>query len=430
MLRNNDQADINPSTSKARGKYFYGWITAAAGALVVFAAGNFLYTFGVFVKPLIDQFGWSRAAISLCVSIRNVTTAIMSPVIGIFADRLGPKIFVLFGVVLVGICYLFAARIDTLWQLYLLLGVGTGLGIAALFVPSIAMVIRWFGGKSALANGVLLSGFGWAQIILPPVETYLILQYGWETCFIILGVAALALGIFAWAFMRIPPGSLVASQVPGQEDALNFRKAPDITRQEFTLSRALRTRTLWTMFLTLVIGAATFQMIVVHIIAAAIDAGAAPEAAAVIITLNGVTNTLGRLTFGGFANKFGNKIVLTICLAIQALTLFALSGTSNLYPLYVIASVHGLAYGGMTPIITSMAGGYFGTGAISSIFGSLNTAYTSGAAVGPFIGGYVFDVTGSYFAAFLSSAVAMTAAFLLSLLLRPPRATSDTEQAG
>lgn len=430
MLRNNDQADINPLTSKARGKYFYGWITAAAGALVVFAAGNFLYTFGVFVKPLIDQFGWSRAAISLCVSIRNVTTAMMSPVIGIFADRLGPKKFILFGVVLVGICYLFAARIDTLWQLYLLLGVGTGLGIAALFVPSIAMVTKWFGGKSALANGVLLSGFGWAQIILPPAETYLILQYGWQACFIILGVAALVLGIFAWTFIRIPPGSPVASRGHGWEDVPNIGKVPDTTSPEFTLSEALRTRALWTMFLTLVIGAATFQMIVVHIIAAAIDAGATPEAAAVIVTLNGVTNTLGRLTFGGFANKFGNKIVLIMCLAIQGLSLFALSGTGNLVPLYVIASVHGLAYGGMTPVITSMAGGYFGTKAIGSLLGSLNAAYTSGAAVGPFIGGYVFDVTGSYFAAFLSAAVAMTAVFLLSLLLRPPRAISDNEQTG
>ena len=216
MLRKGNQTENNPST-RAGQKLSYGWVVAIAGASILLVAGNFLYSFGVFIKPLINKFGWSRAAISGCVSIRSIVSGLVSPVVGAFSDRYGPRKFILLGIFLVGLSYLLASRITSLWHLYLFLGMLTGVGISSMLVPIMATVTRWFGGKSALANGIVMSGFGMAQIILPPVATYLIVQHGWETCFVILGLVAWVLGSMAWYFIRTPPNTVNQPQTKPRE---------------------------------------------------------------------------------------------------------------------------------------------------------------------------------------------------------------------
>ena len=420
MLRKRNKTESNLST-KARRKLSYGWVTAIAGSAVLIAVGNFLYTFGVFVKPLIYQFGWSRAAISACVSTRNIMTALGSPIAGSLGDRFGPRRLILIGICLVGLSYLLTSRITSLWQLYLFLGALTGIGMATFFVPIMATTTRWFGSKSALPNGIVLSGFGMAQIIVPPVATYLILQYGWETCFTILGIAALVLGTTAWSFIRTPPSTMSTQTEARQENAPKASGAPTGAEEDYSLSEALHTTTLWILFLILMVSASSYQMVIVHIVAAAIDTGATLEAAAIVLTLNGITNTLGRLTLGGLATKIGNKTVLAMCLAIQALALLFLARADGLHAFYIIALIYGLGYGGITPIIPTLAGSLFGTRAIGSIFGAVNASYTVGAAIGPLLAGYIFDITGSYYIAFVSAAVAMALAFVLCLRLKPPR---------
>lgn len=228
MLRKRNQAENSPSTKAGR-KLSYGWVVAIAGAGMLLAAGNFLYTFGVFVKPLINKFGWSRAAISGCVSTRSIVTASISPIAGSLSDRYGARKFILPGIFLVGLSYLLVSRITSLWHLYFFLSLLTGVGMAALFVPTVATVTKWFGGKSALANGIVMSGFSMAQIILPPIATYLIVQHGWETCFVILGLAAWVLGSMAWFFIRTPPNTVNQPRTETREG--NTPKAGETDRK-------------------------------------------------------------------------------------------------------------------------------------------------------------------------------------------------------
>jgi MFS family permease len=162
-------------------------------------------------------------------------------------------------------------------------------------------------------------------------------------------------------------------------------------------------------------------MLIVHIVAAAIDTGITPEEAAIILTVGGITGIAGRLVLGGLASKIGNKIVLTLCLATQVPALFFLAGASDLHGFYIIAAVYGLAYGGVVPVVLAMAASFFGTKSIGYILGTLQLSYTGGMAFGPFLAGYIFDVTESYSAAFLSAAAVTAIAFLFSLLLKRPR---------
>ena len=414
MLHKGNNTESNPVTTEAT--FFYGWVVAIAGAIALMVTGNFQYSFGVFVKPLVDKFGWSRAAISVSVSARYISTGLVSPIAGALSDRYKPRIFILTGIFIVALGYVLSSRITSLWQLYLFLGAFTGIGLAAFYVPMVTIVTRWFGAKAALANGIVMSGFGMAQAITPPAATYLILHYSLETSFIILGIATLVIGTGAWFFIKTSPD--IANQTEAEP---TDSETPAKAENNYTLSEALYTRALWLVLLVYMVVAVCYQMVAIHVIAAATDKGITPETAAIIITISGITNTLGRLTLGGLARKFGNKTVFTIGLAIQALSLFFLANASDLLTFYIIAAVYGLAYGGITPIIPTLAASFFGTRSMGSIFGSITTAYTVGAAVGPFLAGYTFDVTGSYYIAFLSAAITMTIVFLLSLMLKPPR---------
>jgi MFS family permease len=426
MLPKKNKVDSNMSAT-ARGQLSTGWVAVIAGAFVVFIAGNFQYSFGVLVNPLINRFGWLRASISGTVTTRSIASSLASPLVGILSDRYGYRKFILAGIFLVGISYLLTSRITSLWQLYLFLGAMTGIGISVFYVPIVSTVTKWFGSKSGLANGITVSGFGWAQIITPPVATYLILQYSWETALIILGTAALVLGTVAWYFIRTPQNT--GNDPPSEPAVVDTLKAnPPGTEGNYTLSEVLRTPAFWILFLVLTTSSASFQMVVIHIVIAAIDTGITPEAAAFILTLSGITNTVGRLTFGGLATKIGNKTVLLLSLALQALALFFLAGAIDIRAFYIIAAVHGLSYGGVMPLIPTLIGSFFGTRSIGSIFGFVNTAYTVGGAFGPLVGGYVFDVTGSYYTAFLVAAIVMAATFLLCLLLKPPQRKTPVVQ--
>ncbi len=421
MLQKENKTESNLSTA-TRGKLSYGWVVAVAGAFILFIAGNFPFSFGVFIKPLVNKFSWSRASISIGVTTSSITSGLTSPIVGVLSDRYGSRKLILIGISLVGLSYLLASRMTSLWHLYLFLGGLTGIGTATFLIPVVSTATKWFGSKSGLANGIILSGFGWAQTIIPLIATYLILQYGWERCFIILGIAALVLGTLSWSFIRIPPDTMNQPLTePRQENTPKASKTPTRSEDDYTFSEALRTPTLWTLLLITMVVAASYHMVVIHIVAAAIDTSLTPEAAAIILTLSGITNTLGKLTIGGLATKIGNKTTLALCLAIQALALFFLARASDLPAFYITAAVYGLAFGGVFPLMPTLAGSFFGTRSIGSIFGVTNTAYTLGAAIGPLLGGYTFDVTGSYSIAFFTAAIAITITLLLCLLLKPPQ---------
>ncbi len=411
MPQRSNEAGSKLPASKIRGKLSYGWVVALVGSLTAMATNNFHYAVGVFLKPLINQFDWSRAAISGSVSTMSVLSGVLGPFTGRLSDRYGPRKLIFIGVLLAGLGYLLSSRISHLWQLYLFMGILFGIGGGFILTPLMATVGKWFGGRAALANGIVLSGFGIAQIVIPPVATYIILQHSWQTCFIVLGVVALGLGMLGWGFIKNPP-----LDVGGINRATS---TPDT--DSYTPSEALRTKAFWIIFLIELVAAMCFQMMVVHVVAAAIDADITPEAAAIILTVGGVTAILGRLILGGLASRIGNKIVLVLCLAAQVPALFFLAGASDLPVFYIIAAVYGLAYGGVIPVAMAMATSIFGTKSIGSILGTIQLSYTAGMAAGPFLAGYIFDVTESYSAAFLSAAAATAIAFLCSLLLKHPQ---------
>ena len=404
------------------GRLYSGWTAVIAGSFIVFIAGNFQYTFGVFVNPLVSRFGWSRAAISGGVTIRSITSGLASLGAGILCDRYGYRKLIFIGILLVGISYLLSAHITSLWQLYLYLGALTGIGISTFFIPLIGIVARWFGNRSTLGNAIIMSGFSLAQIVVPPVATYLILEFQWEGTITILGIAVLLLGTIALYFVRTPSDGARTSPAGSEGgSALESRDARTDAEAAFTLREALGTPALWIVFIVLMTSSASYQLLVIHVVIAAIDVGITASAAAIILTVSGITNTVGRLAIGSIANLIGNKTALILAVVIQAAALFLVAGASDLPVFYITVALFGLGYGGTTPILPTLTASYFGTRSIGSTYGVVNVAYTVGGAIGPLAGGYIFDLTGSYYAAFISAGVVMAVTLLLILMLKAPR---------
>jgi len=358
-------------------------------------------------------FDWSRSAISGIASVRSVVFGILSPITGTLTDRHGPRRLILGGVIISGLGYLFAAHISNLWQAYLFLGVFSGMASAAGYLPTITTVTRWFGNNAALANGVVLSGFSLAQIALPPLVTWLLLDYNWVVCLTITGISVWAVGAIAWSFIKSPP-----QPINPETSMDNLKKEAGETHQ-YTLAEAARTRSFWVLFAVYAVYALCFQMFIVHVVAAAIDVAIDPAPAALILTLTGITNTIGRLCSGLIIPKLGKKLSLAIPVGIQIalLSLLAVSTSTGMY--YSIALVYGFVYGIIPPLIPVITSDLFGGKSLGAIFGAMNGAYSTGMAIGPWLGGFIFDQTGSYTSAFLIAGALMTGAFLLSLNIKP-----------
>jgi MFS family permease len=235
-------------------------------------------------------------------------------------------------------------------------------------------------------------------------------------------------GITSWSFIKTPPKGGTCPDPGASPGAENGSKSDEDTPaiDQYSLSEALHIPALWLLLIIFFIVALCYQMVIIHIVTAAVDGGATLEAAAIILTLSGITSTLGRLTLGGLASKVGAKLVLALCLAIQAPVLFFLAGAGSLNFFYLLCSVYGFSYAGTTPVVPTITASLFGTKSVGSIYGIINLGYTSGVAVGPLFAGYIFDVTGSYSIAFLSAAAAIVVSFLLCLALKRPKAKAPS----
>lgn len=404
----------NETYRVSKRKVFPGWIVAVACAVAVFAGASFQYTFGVFVKPLEDAFGWSRAAISGCVSIRNVISIICAIGFGSWYDKYGPRKFILAGIFLVGLSYLLASHITGLWELYFFFSLLVGIGVTSIYVPAVATTTRWFGRNSSLPNGVVMSGYSVVQIILPPAATFLILHYGLPVCFIVMGIGVWIIGMAAWCFIKAPSALCKTA-----ENNLSGT-GPTSRGGDETLCQVLQYPAMWLLMVVNVTAYFNYQMTAIHVVPAAMQLGIGAEAAAIILTLSGIGNTIGRIVIGALANRVGPIPVVNICMAMQAVCLFALSTARGLYVFYLSSIVFGFVYGGVLPTMPTICSLFFGTKAIGSIFSLINASQNLGAALGPLLAGYIFDTTRSYYAAFLSAGVFTGMIFFLSLRLKPP----------
>ena len=266
-------------------------------------------------------------------------------------------------------------------------------------------------------TGIVLAGVSIGQLIGPPVTTRLIAVYDWRLSYIMLGGAALLVVLFA-QFLRRDPTQM--GQLPYGADE---GKQPELTSDtpSFSLREAAYTAQFWVAFsIFFCFGFGVFA-IVVHIVPHAIELGIPATSAATILSCRGGTGLVGNYVLGSIADRIGNRQIFIVGFIMILAALLWLVPAKELWMLYLFAIIFGFASGGMAASESPLAAWLFGLTSHGLIYGVVHLGFTAGAAVGPVLTGYIFDLTGSYKWAFLLCAAFAIAGIVLAALLHPTR---------
>jgi MFS family permease len=398
--------------TETHSKLNYGWIIVVSSTLMIAITYGVMYSYAVFFKPIADYFNWDRATVSLVYSASLIIRGAISIGIGWLADRYGPvKLMVLCGFA-IGLGLALSSRVTHLWQLYLTYGVIESLGLSGAYGIGTAMTSRWFIKNRGLALGVVSTGSGLGTLFIVPAIERLIAAYDWQTAFLIIGVAGGAVTIILSFLLRSVP-----SNSSGQGSSLKaVPRTADV--KDVSVSQAVRDPRmilLWASFLLFFFG---IQIVMVHLVNYATDQGISPLVAATFISVIGAVSIIGRLATGTGSDKFGIHNTLILTRVFLAISLVWLIFTRSLLSFYVFTVLFSLAYGGEVPQVPLFIGRYYGTKAMATLVGLSLFIISIGGALGSWMGGKIFDVTGSYEWAFVAGALAGTASLILILIMR------------
>ena len=390
-------------------RFFYGYIIVIISFLVMMAILGLQTAFGIFFKPIIEIQGWSRAITSGAFSLSQIAGGVSCIVIGGLNDKYGPRISVALCGLLSVIGYLLIAQIHEIWQLYLYYGILIGVGVGV-FVPILSTVAKWFFERRSMMSGIAFAGTGFGMIVFPPLVHWLLSAYDWNFTLIVLAIIIFVISVLAAIFLKADPRSM--GQVAYGENKVN---APgvDIGRKSYTLKEATRTRQFWLFCAALLGYGFCFFAMDVHIAPYATDVGISPAEAATILSVLGIATIVGQIGLGGIGDKIGYKrafLVGVICLVVAV---FVLMIFRQRWAFYVSAIFLGLAFGNCSTQESPIAAWLFGLASHGIILGVFACSFTIGAAIGPLLFGYIFDVTGNYqYAFWITAAVAIVAVIL------------------
>lgn len=404
------------STVSLRGRgALHPWVLVGAVWITLAIASGLYFSFPIFFVALLEEFGWSRGATAAAFSISAVIQGLLSPVVGTLVDRLGPRRVMLSGALVLGVACVLSSRIDSLWSLYLIVGVLAAAGVCAVsWVPTGALIARWFTERRGSVMGVAFSGMGAGVLAVGPLAQWLIAGHGWRAAYLVLGLGTLAVLLpLIWLGVRDTPGGAA----PVRDTAA---KSP---RWGAEVGDALRTRAFWALFFAYFCTPLAVFSVVTHQVAFAVDHGFPRLFVAGIFGLTGLLSVVGRIGFGIAADRIGRATSATIsygCTALGTLCLLSLETWPHVAALYAYAILFGLGFGARGPIITAMASQLF-PGRFGAIYGFLSVGNGIGGGVAPWFGGFVHDVTGSYRLAFLIAVGFCAVGSLCFWLARPPR---------
>jgi MFS family permease len=382
--------------------------------------GGAMFTFGVFFQPLSGDFGWTRALTSGAFSLYWVVNGILSIIMGRLTDRFGPRVVVTICGVLIGLGYLLMSQISNVWQLYLFYGVIIGAGISGSLIPQLSTVARWFVKRRGLMTGVTIAGIGVGTMVIPPLASWLISEYGWHTSYTVIGFLALVILVLAAQFLRRDPSQM--GLLPYGSADIKSRDS-NSRDQGYSLREAISTRQFWLLCTANFSFTFCQHTVMVHIVPHTTELGVLAILAANILAIIGGLSIAGRIGIGSIADRIGNKSALIISVILVPLALAWLLVAKEAWMFYLFAAVFGFAWGGQAVMVSPLVAELFGLRSHGAVFGAVLFIINIGGALGPLLAGGIFDITGSYDWAFLTCTVVSILGFVSAVLLKLSKKT-------
>ncbi len=390
-------------------KFFYGYIIIALcfANMVVMRGVN--GAFGVYFLALLEEFSWSRSEGASIASANYFVYAIASPLVGLAFDRLGPRLLMPLGAFLVGIGLVLSSFANSLGGLYLSYGIITALGQGALsFVGHNALISFWFVRKRATAIGIASMGQGLGALVMVPSTQFLIDHIGWRWTYIVTGSLMLFLLLPANALLqRRSPQDV--GQYPDGDESPNIhanvgRHGRGDSGRDWTLGEAVRSFPFWCISLGhLALGTALF-VINTHAIAHFVAVGYEKLAASFYFGLIGFIRIGATVIWGSLSDRLGRSKTYGVATSVTALgvaCMVAMIVDAPPWLVYLAIVLYGIGHSAGNPTYGSVISDVFSGRKIGLIFGFLEISFGLGSALGSWIGGYLFDVNGSYGWAFV-----------------------------
>jgi MFS family permease len=389
-------------------KLFYGWVIVAVGIVVTCVGFGSMMSLSVFLQPMAQTMGWSRTGIATAALLNFLCMGAAAFVWGALSDRYGTRIVVLAGGILLGFGLVSASRATTLGWFQLLFGVIVGAAAASLYAPMTSMTTRWFTRNRTLAVALVSAGLSFGSTFIAPLSRWLISAYDWRT-------AMLVLGDLVW--LVIIPAAFLVRNPPDAAPTAAARSADGASR---TVGQALRTPQFAAIAFTHFACCAAHSGPIFHMVTNALDHGITAMAAATVFSVAGLASFSGKIVCGLVADRVGAKRTLVAGLVLQAVAISFYLITRELWGFYAVATAFGFAYGGVMPLYAVVVREYFGQSIMGATFGAVSATATLGMALGPLVGGWLYDGFGSYAWMFIASSGIGLGAVAIALTFRPP----------
>lgn len=417
--------------SSQRPRIFYGWWIVAIAALGLFLgdAPITVFSFGVFLKPLTQEFHAGRASISLAFTLKQVMSAASVLFAGVLVQRYGSRKIILpystiFAALL--LCNWIFSR--ELWRLYVFYFALGFFGIGAAPMPYTNVVSRWFDRRRGLALGLMMFGVGLGAIVMPPVAQYLITRFGWHVAYALFGGAVLLVCVpTVAAFLKDTPeeiGLLPDGLGDAQSAARNAGSKPGLSWREAWHSRAF-----WFMLCAFSFVGASTNGCVIHMAPMLADRGSPVQIAALASSLAGGALLIGRVGSGYLLDRFFGPYIAALFFGGAALGMGLLWATGAREIAFVGAFLIGLGLGAEVDLIAYLVSRYFGLRSFGEIYACFWAAFALSAGLGAYVMGAGFDKTGSYTVPLAGFFFAVLVAIILMLRLGPYRYTPHVSVA-
>jgi MFS family permease len=390
---------IGTLVASRTGIFFGWWVVFVSAALIFLTGGTFFYGFSVLFNPIVNEFGWSRAAVSFAFSLRSEVGGIAAPVVGFLVDRLGARRLMVFGVVAVAVGFILLSRVESLWGFYgsvVVIAIGMSASVGPVGMVAVA---HWFRRRRGRALAVMAMGAGSSGVMVV-ILAGLVSAFGWRDALLIIAVVQLVVCVPLALSVRNRPedlGLLPDGDVddgPPQEEVA----APGLAELEGTTVRqALRSSAFWRIALAVGLGNLGAVAIIVHQVPFFTGSvGLSQGTAAASVTAMLMVSLGGRFGFGYMSDLIDKRFVMAAAYALLALAVLLFATVYEPWQILLALPLFGLGWGGIIPTRPSLQAEVFGLRAFGAIQGLVFTVGTIGGLIGPVFAGFMYDQTESY----------------------------------
>jgi len=409
-------------------KVFYGWWIVAASLLTgLYAAGVVFYGFTALFEPIANEFGWSYTQVSLAFSLRGLEAGLLAPIIGVLADRWGPRRLIFSGAIFTAVGLILLGRATSLVMFYGAFAI-IALGVSCCTMTVLmTAVANWFHRRVGIASGIAVSGFGFGGLLVP-LLVRLIEVYEWRMAITILALGMLVTVLpLSFVFRHKPEqyGYLPDGQVEDTAAFDNSQGLSSAVEVDVRAKQALKSSTLWHLALAFTCHFMLVSAAVTHVMPYLSSIGITRSRSSLVATALPLVSIGGRLGLGWLGDKRNRRLVAAVAFAIMGLGMlcfgYASSVGSWLLAFFIV--LFGIGYGGCNALRPSLVREYFGRSNFGTVFGLVMGISALGGIMGPPLAGWVYDNWGSYQSIWFVFA-GLSVVALVSVLTIPPVVTT------